>query len=92
MNYTPDSAYTLFINDPELICKNTMNIDGIRAEAPQREKIFCPFGIHLNTSIYKDHNFLESYLQLNNRNTTWGRVPQLDPRPLSRIGMEFRNN
>ena len=44
----------------------------------------------MNKSIYNDQAFLSN---LNNLPaTTWGRVPQLEPRPLAKIGLEWRTS
>ena len=75
-NYIPDS-----INNTD--CSNTITSFYGPVSGPQRGDYKCPFGIHENIGIF----FRESI----GNNTTWGRVPQLDPRPIARIGMEYRN-
>ena len=91
--YIPDSIYTICGDD----CKNCQNVVwspvvNSYVHDSQRGKVFCPFGKGdtMNTSIYNDQ------IYMNNLNhlvpTTWGRVPQLDPRPLTKIGLEFRTS
>ena len=100
-NYLPDSIYTIcgeFTQD----CNNCYNqkwspiVNGIVHDS-QRGKVFCPFGSgnSMNTPIFGEQ------IKLNNKNleidpkwgnTTWGRAPQLTPRSLSRIGLEWRSS
>jgi len=95
-NYLPDSVYMLCGEDTQAcnVCSNEVwspVINGLVHDT-QRGKVFCPFGMgeSQNRPIYGD----QSYLVHNNpsqfERTTWGRAPQLDPRPLARIGLEFR--
>jgi hypothetical protein len=44
----------------------------------------------MNTPIYGDQAFLVKLNPQNFQNTTWGRAPQLSPRPLAKIGLEWR--
>ena len=74
-NYIPDS-----INTTE--CNNTINSFYGPVNGPERGLYTCPFGLNENIGVF----FRESL-----GNTTWGRVPQLDPRSIARIGNEYRN-
>ena len=93
-NYLPDSIYTLCGEETQdcTICSNKLwspIVNGFVHDS-QNGKVFCPFGKadSMNKSIYTDQAFLNN---LNNLPaTTWGRVPQLDPRPLAKIGLSFR--
>lgn len=97
-NYIPDSVYTMCGEDTNLapceICSNVVwspVVNGFVHDS-QNGKVFCPFGKGntMNTSIYSDQEFINS---MNNRPlTTWGRVPQLDPRTLTKIGLEWRTS
>lgn len=95
-DYTPDSIYTVCGEDTQdcTICENVVWSPVVNSlvHDTQRGKVFCPFGKgnSLNTSIYIDQNYLNRLNQL--PQTTWGRVPQLDPRPLTRVGLEFRTS
>jgi len=93
--YLPDSIYSICGEDTQdcSICTNVVwspVVNGLVNDT-QRGKVFCPFGKgnSLNTPIYTDQIYLNQLNQI--PNTTWGRVPQLDPRPLVRVGLEFRN-
>lgn len=82
MNYIPDTLYNVkpaqYMQD---VCVNELH--GIKVN--ERGFTKCPFGTvdSANKGIF----FKESIPQ----NTQWGRVPQLDPRSLKKIGMEWRN-
>jgi len=95
-NYLPDSVYMLCGEDTQAcnVCSNEVwspVVNGLVHDT-QRGKVFCPFGMgdSQNRTIYGD----QSYIIHNNpsqfEQTTWGRVPQLSPRPLAKIGLEFR--
>jgi hypothetical protein len=95
-DYIPDSIYTVCGENTQdcTICQNVVwspVVNGLVHDT-QSGKVFCPFGKgdSLNTSIYTDQNYLNGLNQL--PQTTWGRVPQLDPRPLTRVGLEFRTS
>jgi hypothetical protein len=93
-DYIPDSIYTVCGEQTQDcgICSNVVWSPVVNSYVhdSQRGKVFCPFGKSdtLNKSIYSDQ------IYLNNLNkpipTTWGRVPQLDPRSLTRVGLEWR--
>ena len=92
-DYIPDSVFTICGEDTGCnVCSNEMMTPVGLVRSPQNGKVFCPFGKgdSMNTSIYGDQIYLN---QLNTlKPTTWGRVPQLPPRPLATIGLEFRTN
>ena len=93
-NYLPDSIYTLCGEDTQdcSVCSNVVQTPIGLVHDTQNGKVFCPFGKgdSMNTPIYGDQAFLT---KLNGfKNTTWGRVPQLNPRPLAKIGLEFRTS
>lgn len=100
-DYTPDSIYTLcgeFTNDCP-VCSNSLYspVVGGKVHDSQRGKVFCPFGkgSSMNTSVFLDQGRLNFNNITHNQNytqTPWGRVPQLDPRPLSRIGLSWRTS
>jgi len=92
--YVPDSIYTVCTSNECDVCSNDVwnpVVNGMVHDS-QNGKVFCPFGKgeSMNASIF------ESQIYLNELNkpkaTTWGRAPQLDPRPLARIGLEWRTN
>ena len=86
MNYIPDSIYAPL--DPTQIpfCSNILNTQYGTVSAPERAKgIKCPFG---TTDSFEKGIFLKESI---GTNTPFGRVPQLDPRPLKKIGREWRN-
>jgi hypothetical protein len=93
-NYIPDSIYGDCVNDTN-VCTNCSNVVYSRrldsfVHDSQRGKVFCPFGTgeSMNQSIFVDQ------LDINNQftNTRWGRVPQLDPRSLSKVGLDWRTS
>ena len=57
----------------------------------QRAKVFAQFGKvgTMNQSIFQYQNDL---YKDENTKTKWGHAPQLNPRPLTRIGLEWRND
>ena len=85
-NYVPDSLYAPLGPDKLNFCKNTIETVYGTVRAPERANgIKCPFGTIDSSS--KGIFFRENI----NTETTWGRVPQLTPRPLNKIGLEWRN-
>ena len=97
-NYLPDSIYTLCGEDTQdcSICSNVLwspVVNGYVHDS-QNGKVFCPFGKgdSMNTPIYGDQSFLVQSNPQAFKSTTWGRVPQLTPRPLSKIGLEWRTS
>jgi len=93
--YIPDSVYTVCGDDNSCtVCSNEIytNILGGYVHDTQRAKVFCPFGKGqtLNQNIYSDQ--FSIYKANGPFNTTWGRAPQLEPRPLAMIGLEWRTS
>lgn len=95
-NYTPDSIYMVcgHMNNSNSceICSNstTSNLfPGINIEGTRRGFAYCPFGKKdsMNQSIFVDQQSIN-----NNTSTKWGRVPQLPPRSLSLIGLDWRTS
>ena len=97
-NYLPDSIYTLCGEDTQgcNVCSNVVwspVVNGYVHDS-QNGKVFCPFGKGntMNTPIFGDQAYLVKSNPQAFMGTTWGRVPQLTPRPLARIGLSFRTN
>ena len=98
-NFLPDSIYNVcgeFTEDCT-ICSNVVYSNQINdvVHDSQRGKVFCPFGMgeSLNKNIFNDQYSLIMDNGIKKwGNTTWGSVPQLDPRPLSKIGLEWRTS
>jgi hypothetical protein len=101
MNYIPDSVYTVcgeFTQDCT-ICQNNVysNVLGGYTHDSQRGKVFCPFGTlnSMNKPIFGDQiiaNIQNNKLIPNWSTSTWGHAPQMDPRPLAKIGLSWRNS
>jgi hypothetical protein len=97
-DYIPDSVYTICGESPEdcKICSNVVYspiVNGIVHDS-QRGKVFCPFGKGdtMNTSVYRDQQLLNSVNVNKYFTTTWGHAPQVDPRPLAKIGLSWRTS
>ena len=98
-NYIPDSIYTI-CGEHTNNCNNCSNklyspVVGGMVHDSQRGKVFCPFGTgtSMNQPIFGDQGYLNELSIKNNPEwgkTTWGHVPQMEPRSLSRIGLEWR--
>jgi hypothetical protein len=97
-NYTPDFVYSSMCsentNSCNDICSNTVFspvVNGL-VHDPYNGKVFCPFGKgqSMNQSTQIDQQLLNSYY--NYKPTTWGRAPQLDPRPLAKVGLSWRTS
>ena len=92
-NYIPDSVYTICGEETQdcTICSNNVysNIVGGEVHDSLSGKVLCPFGKGdtMNTSIFRDQELL-----VNDFTTTWGRAPQLPPRPLVKIGLSWRTS
>ena len=94
--YLPDSIFTMCVENTN-ICDNCSNVvwspvvNGYVHDS-QNGKVYCPFGKgdSMNKPIFGDQAFLVELNPKKFQTTTWGRVPQLDPRPLARIGNHFR--
>jgi hypothetical protein len=96
--YIPDSVYAICGEQTNAcnVCSNVLWSRALNAYVhdTQSGKVFCPFGKgqSLNTPIYSDQAYLNLLNPDKNINTTWGRAPQLDPRPLALIGLEWRTS
>ena len=99
--YIPDSVYMICETDQGIcnICTNEVYSPVVNGKVhdPYNGKVFCPFGMgeSLNQSTLFDQYSVNTQKISNNANyqtSTWGKVPQLDPRPLSKIGLEWRNS
>ena len=94
----PDSVYTICGEQTQdcTICSNNVYSPVVNGYVhdPLNGKVFCPFGKgeSMNQSIMADQSFMNSF-NINNfvnfPKTTWGRAPQMDPRPLSKIGLTW---
>ena len=100
-SYLPDSIYTIcgeYTQDCGICDNNVYSkvVSGMVHDS-QRGKVFCPFGMgeSMNQPIYADQSILNSNSissQPNWGKTTWGHVPQMDPRPLAKIGLTWRTS
>jgi hypothetical protein len=94
-NYIPDSIYTICGEYTEdcSVCSNDVYSPVVNnyVHDSQRGKVFCPFGKKntMNQSIYSDQLSLHSN---DYYHTRFGHAPQLNPRPLSKIGLEWRTS
>jgi hypothetical protein len=92
-NYIPDSIYTVCGEDCT-ICSNEVYSPVVKGMVHDTlsGKVFCPFGKgeSMNQTTYSDQFYLNQLNKL--PATTWGRVPQLEPRPLAQIGLEWRTS
>jgi hypothetical protein len=92
--YIPDSIYGECVNDTNACtkCSNLVYSSqlGNYVHDSQRGKVFCPFGSgdSMNQSIFVDQMNIGNQIS----NTKWGRAPQLYPRPLSKIGLDWRTS
>ena len=84
-DYLPDSIYTICESDTEgscTVCSNNVFSPVVNGTVHdiQRAKVFCPFGKDesMNKSNYDDQDYLTKLI--NTPLTTWGRVPQLNPK------------
>jgi hypothetical protein len=87
--WIPDSIYSSY-PEQQTVCKNVAYSPITRSlvHDSQTGKVFCPFGTDnsMNQSIYADQEVLNQRISTS---TPFGRVPQLDPRPLARIGIRW---
>lgn len=100
-NWIPDSVYTICGEDTQdcNVCANSLYspiVNGIVHDS-QRGKVFCPFGMgtSMNQPIFGDQGIINTNAIQQNPNwgrTTWGHVPQMDPRPLAKIGLTWRTS
>ena len=98
-NYIPDSVYTICGEETQdcTICSNNVYSPVVNGYVhdPLNGKVFCPFGKgnSMNQSIISDQSYINTLNinknGLNYQNTTWGHAPQMDPRPLSKIGLTW---
>ena len=100
-NYLPDSVYTICgeITQGCDICENKVfsNVVSGMVHDSERGKVFCPFGMgeSMNQPIYGDQGILNAtQINLNPKwgKSTWGHAPQMDPRPLTKIGLTWRTS
>jgi hypothetical protein len=86
MNYIPDSLYASLNPEQLPFCSNQLDTELGPVYAPERANgIKCPFGTIESASrgiFFEEPAFPD---------TIFGRVPQLTPRSLNKIGMEWRN-
>jgi hypothetical protein len=89
MALLPDSIYSSY-PEQQSICKNVAYSPITRTivHDSMRGKVFCPFGAGntMNQSIFADQAIMDIKYQ---NSTKWGMAPQLDPRPLTRIGIRY---
>jgi hypothetical protein len=87
MNYIPDSLYAPLSKKEMPFCTDSLNTQYGSVSAPERANgIKCPFG---TTESFEKGIFLKESSIITP--TPFGRVPQLDPRSLKKIGREWRN-
>jgi hypothetical protein len=100
-SYLPDSIYTVCGENTQdcPICSNNLYSPIVKGMVhdSQTGKVFCPFGIgqSMNLPIFGDQAILNNSYKNNNSEwttTTWGHVPQLDPRSLAKIGLSWRTS
>jgi hypothetical protein len=92
----PDSTYAVCGEDTQAqycdVCSNEVWSQDLNAVVhdTQRGKVFCPFGKgdSMNQNIFNDQSFKNQDL----RRTPFGMAPQMDPRPLSKIGLSWRTS
>jgi len=101
MNYIPDSVFMVCGENTQDcdICSNSVYSPVVKGTVhdPLIGKVFCPFGKGetLNQSISADQGFINGYniaVKPGYTQTTWGKAPQMDPRPLSKIGLSWRTS
>jgi len=100
-DYIPDSVYMVCGEQTQdcNVCSNEVYSPVVNGKVhdPLNGKVFCPFGKgdSLNQSVYYDQQSLNgNYIRQipNYQTTTWGKVPQLEPRPLAHIGLSWRTS
>ncbi len=97
-SYIPDSVYAVCGEETQdcNVCSNNVFSPVVNGYVhdTQRGKVFCPFGQgdSMNKPIFGDQSFLNASRSPEYSTTTWGRVPQLDPRPLNKIGLTWRTS
>jgi len=88
--WIPDSLYGVCSeNGCPSVCSNEVYspITKSFVHDSQVGKVFCPFGMDnsMNQSIFTDQQVLNTRIT----QTPWGRAPQLDPRPLTKVGLRW---
>ena len=88
-NYLPDSIYLLYETGSNVVQTSLGPV-----QDSDRGKVFSPFGIG-NT--FKQSIFSDTLNELKQqtpqwKQSTWGHVPQFDPRSLNKIGLEWRTS
>ena len=100
-HYLPDSIYMLCGEDTQdcSICSNNLYspIVGGMVHDSQTGKVFCPFGMgdSMNQPIFGDQATANANYNSQKpgwSKTTWGHVPQMDPRSLTKIGLSWRTS
>ena len=99
--YIPDSVYMVCGSETQdcNVCSNSVFspvVNGYVHDS-RNGKVFCPFGMgnSLNQDIFHDQRSVNTDRLMGNQkysSTTWGKVPQLDPRALVKVGLEFRTS
>ena len=101
MNYIPDSVFAICGSETNdcTVCKNNLysNVVNGLVHDTQRGKVFCPFGMgnSMNQNIFTDQLSSDNTFMSNIpgwATSTWGHVPQMDPRPLAKIGLSWRTS
>jgi len=98
MNYLPDSVYALCGEQTEKcsVCNNYMYSPVVNGMVHDTlaGKVFCPFGMgnSMNQTIYTDQFMNYQSQPTSFTKTTWGHAPQMDPRSLTKIGLEWRTS
>jgi hypothetical protein len=97
-DYTPDFIYNDCRGEPSecTVCSNTVYSRLLNGNVHdvERAKVFCPFGKgeSMNLSVFLSQLDLDSTKKKEYFKTKWGHAPQLDPRPLAKIGLEWRTD
>ena len=100
-NYIPDSVYMICGEQTQDcgICSNNLYSPVLSGMVHDtlRGKVLCPFGKgeSMNQPIFGDQGIANATsIQTNPgwSKTTWGHVPQMDPRSLTKIGLSWRTS
>lgn len=101
-SYLPDALYggmcSEYTQDCK-VCSNSIYSPVVQSVVHDTlaGKVFCPFGTgnSMNQPIYGDQLVVNTHLVNNNpmySMSTWGHVPQLAPRSLTRVGQTWRTS
>lgn len=95
--YLPDSIYTVCGENTDCgVCSNVVWSPVVNdyVHDTLAGKTLCSFGKNgtMDKQTDQDQRYLTRLEPTKYISTTWGRVPQLDPRPLSKIGLEWRTS